>query len=571
MEVSPWQKQPVKQQTIGKYELIASLGQGGMANVYLALVAGPAGFNKLLVLKILREDVLAGMEEGVNMFLDEARLSARLVHPNIVHTYEVGEHEGRYFIAMEYLDGQSYRAVQRRARATGGIPIHEELRIIVGDGARACTTRTSSRATMASRSAWCTATSVRRTSSSPTTVRSSCWTSASPRPPTPSTLTQVGVIKGKLDYIAPEQLRGDHLDRRADVFALGAMLWEAVTGKRFAGGRKVADVTKVHAAHLRRRAQRTRRAARDRRGARADHRSRHRAQSGRPLARRGRVCRRPRRLRPRHGTEAVGAKSLAAFVTPLFEDERLKMSKLVEQQVDRLKQRGRRRTGDTSPLAASHQARGRQHVVRACLRGRARVAADSAGQQRRAASLRSTESTRAAAPRKTSVRAVVLAAAVAGALVVAVPLFSAAPEPSRRSQRRGRARLESDRAWSARQRASPRLRLPATTSAPSTPGLAAATLVSLTITVTPSHARVSLDGAPITAPFSGQFRRDVALHHLEVTAQGFRSVEAAGRVRPGSRAEHRAGDHAGARARGPACRSRASDRLRAQLRLRHPR
>src|SRR5262245_59983667 len=67
-----------KLSTLGKYSLIASLGQGGMAKVYLALMAGPAGFNKLLVVKALREDMLSQSEEFVHMFLDEARLAARL-------------------------------------------------------------------------------------------------------------------------------------------------------------------------------------------------------------------------------------------------------------------------------------------------------------------------------------------------------------------------------------------------------------------------------------------------------------------------------------------------------------
>src|SRR4030095_16135062 len=99
-----------------------------MAKVYLALMAGPAGFNKLLVVKALREDMLSQSEEFVHMFLDEARLAARLNHPNIVQTYEVGESDGRYFIAMEYLEGQALRTVQRRL--TTGMPLDEELRVV---------------------------------------------------------------------------------------------------------------------------------------------------------------------------------------------------------------------------------------------------------------------------------------------------------------------------------------------------------------------------------------------------------------------------------------------------------
>src|SRR5690349_3365347 len=89
----------------GKYRLFASLGRGGMADVLLGVASGPAGFNKLVVIKRLRP-LLADDPALTNMFLDEARLAARMNHPNVIHTYEIGEGNGAYFIAMEYLDGQ---------------------------------------------------------------------------------------------------------------------------------------------------------------------------------------------------------------------------------------------------------------------------------------------------------------------------------------------------------------------------------------------------------------------------------------------------------------------------------
>ena len=98
----------------GKYQLFASLGRGGMADVFLAVARGQMGFNKLAVVKRLRQ-VLAEEPAFRTMFLDEARLAARLGHPNIVHTYEVGEQNGVYFIAMEYLEGQSLNKVLKEA------------------------------------------------------------------------------------------------------------------------------------------------------------------------------------------------------------------------------------------------------------------------------------------------------------------------------------------------------------------------------------------------------------------------------------------------------------------------
>jgi len=508
----------LKQQTLGKYEVIASLGQGGMANVYLALVAGPAGFNKLLVLKILREDVVASMDEGVNMFLDEARLSARLVHPNIVHTYEVGEHEGRYFIAMEYLDGQSYRAVQRRARAIGGIPIHEELRIIWETAAGLHYSHT-----------------LKGYNDEPLGV---VHRDVSPqnvfitydgqvklldfgiaKTSDAEHATQVGVIKGKLDYIAPEQLRGDPLDGRADVFALGAMLWEAVTGKRFAGGRKVADVAKVHA----------------------------RISGGEPNVRTvqpdipealAQIIDRAVALKasdrfPDAGMFAdaldsyvqstgqkPGSKTLATFVMPLFEEERLKMRKLVEQQVDKVKQRGPRRVGENTSGSLPRLRLGEDSTSGVFVGGQESLLITQDGSRRSLAPL--IESTRARARRQKTTRALVLGGAACAAVVAAL-VFARRPEAkSIAPSTLGSPQAE---ALGAQQGREPAPSAASAATPKATSGSESATLVSLTLKVSPASAHVMLDGAPISTPFRGQFRKDVSLHHLEVSGAGLRSVK----------------------------------------------
>src|SRR5438105_3135631 len=86
-----------------KYRVFAMLGRGGMADVLLGAMSGPVGFNKLVVIKRLRSN-LSDDPSMVEMFLDEARLAARLNHPNVVHTYEVGKYRDAYFIGMEYLE-----------------------------------------------------------------------------------------------------------------------------------------------------------------------------------------------------------------------------------------------------------------------------------------------------------------------------------------------------------------------------------------------------------------------------------------------------------------------------------
>src|SRR5215471_9027058 len=101
----------------GKYQLLATLGHGGMADVYLGAATGPAGFNKLVVIKKLRS---SGEDPAlVQMFFDEARLAARLNHPNIVHTYEVDQSPDGYMLVMEYLEGQSLRRFAKAYRARG--------------------------------------------------------------------------------------------------------------------------------------------------------------------------------------------------------------------------------------------------------------------------------------------------------------------------------------------------------------------------------------------------------------------------------------------------------------------
>src|SRR5262249_27300534 len=101
---------------LGNYRLLAKLGSGGQADVFLALAQGPMNLKRLVVLKRLRS-AFAYHAEYITMFLDEARLAARLAHPNVVHTYEVGRDGDAYFIAMEYLDGQSIESLMRHPGA----------------------------------------------------------------------------------------------------------------------------------------------------------------------------------------------------------------------------------------------------------------------------------------------------------------------------------------------------------------------------------------------------------------------------------------------------------------------
>jgi serine/threonine-protein kinase len=232
----------LRERMLGRYRLIALLGEGGMARVYLALMNGPAGFHKLLVVKAMRDDLVD--PDFVRMFMHEARLAAQLNHANVVQTYEVGEHHGRYFIAMEYLEGQCLRAVQRRL-APKRLPLSIQLRIIrdVARGLHHAHTLRSFDGTPLH---------IVHRDVSPQNVFITydglvkLLDFGIAKAEGGQDLTRAGVIKGKVDYMAPEQLRGDAIDQRADIFPLGVMLWEAIAGRRFSGGAEVADVTKIH-------------------------------------------------------------------------------------------------------------------------------------------------------------------------------------------------------------------------------------------------------------------------------------------------------------------------------------
>src|SRR5262245_53178386 len=113
----------------GKYRILAELGQGGTATVCLPVARGPADFSKLVVLKVMKSALLQEREFS-GMFMNEARLAARLNHPNIVQTNEVFDHGGLPVIVMEYLEGQSLSAVLSRARASNRLPLEMQLRII---------------------------------------------------------------------------------------------------------------------------------------------------------------------------------------------------------------------------------------------------------------------------------------------------------------------------------------------------------------------------------------------------------------------------------------------------------
>ncbi len=219
---------PVRDTSPDRFQLICEVGQGGMATVYLALLRGDAGFSKLVALKQPKAS-LASDDEFLEMFLDEARLAARLNHPHVVQTYEVGRHGGKPFIAMEFLEGQPLHRVQRAV--PGGIPLPIHLRIIADALAglhHAHELRDFSGAALG----------VVHRDVSPQNFlvsydgQTKVVDFGIAKAVTHGAHTELGLVKGKLPYVSPEQILGEPIDRRADIFSVGVMLWEAGARER---------------------------------------------------------------------------------------------------------------------------------------------------------------------------------------------------------------------------------------------------------------------------------------------------------------------------------------------------
>lgn len=220
-------------QRMGKYELVALLALGGTAEIYLARIGGVAGFEKYVVVKCLH-DHLADDSEFVRMFLDEARITAQLDHSNIVQTIELGEKAGRYYIVMEYLAGMSLSLIARRAveRVPGGrLPV--DLTLCVA--AQACAGLHYAHQRMDASGAPLNI--VHRDVSPQNLVVSfegivKLVDFGIAKAEMRDTHTRSGTVKGKFAYMSPEQCTAGHVDHRTDVFAMGVVVHELLTGRR---------------------------------------------------------------------------------------------------------------------------------------------------------------------------------------------------------------------------------------------------------------------------------------------------------------------------------------------------
>ncbi len=220
---------------------MAELATGGMATVYLARLSGVGGFQRFTAIKRLHPH-LAREPEFIEMFLEEARLAARIHHPNVVPILEIGTSEEGYYIVMEYVEGDTLGRLLARSAQTGlRLPTKVGLRVIIDmlaglDAAHELKDDDDNPLGIVHRDI------------SPQNVLVGVDGSARlsdfgvARATSKLSTTRTGQLKGKLAYMAPEQARGaKDIDRRADIFAAGVVLWEVLACRRLFKGDGEAD------------------------------------------------------------------------------------------------------------------------------------------------------------------------------------------------------------------------------------------------------------------------------------------------------------------------------------------
>lgn len=221
---------PETPRTFGRYQMVRRIGQGGMAEVYLAEVVGLGGFRKKVAIKRLLPHY-AQNERFVTMLEDEARIAAAIRHPHVAEVLDFGSVGGQHFIAMEYIDGVDLATVLRGFRLRDSLlPLPAALYVArcVADGLNAA---------HALRDAEGRPQEVIHRDVSPHNILISYEGAVKlidfgvAKAANNSTKTRSGVIKGKLQYMSPEQAQAQVLDARADIFSLGMTLYKMLTGR----------------------------------------------------------------------------------------------------------------------------------------------------------------------------------------------------------------------------------------------------------------------------------------------------------------------------------------------------
>lgn len=215
---------------LGRYEIIEQVATGGMASVFKAKLCGDFGFEKTVALKILHQN-LSGNKEFVDMFIDEGKIGAELNHPNIITTLDFGEIDGYYFLALEYFEGISLNEImnyyaKKKQKISLKIFLYIIIEVLKGlvYAHQKCDKNKNPL-------------NIVHRDISPHNILIGFDGSVKlcdfgiAKGKHRSNLTQAGVIKGKISYMSPEQLRGEKIDQRSDIYSLGIVMLEILTAK----------------------------------------------------------------------------------------------------------------------------------------------------------------------------------------------------------------------------------------------------------------------------------------------------------------------------------------------------
>ena len=217
---------------VGRYVIRRKLAEGGMAEIFLAQSHGPEGFEKQVVIKRVRS-ALADDPSFVQMFIAEARVASKLNHANVVHIFDFDRHEDSYYLAMEYVRGKSLAELHRRVRVMNRpFPpvLAAQISLEVARGLAYAHRLTEHGQPLGLVHRDVTPHNVLISFEGAVKLTDFGIAKASNRAST------AGMLKGKFAYMAPEQARGDPVDSRTDLFALGITLWELLTGSRLFDG-----------------------------------------------------------------------------------------------------------------------------------------------------------------------------------------------------------------------------------------------------------------------------------------------------------------------------------------------
>jgi len=234
----------------GKYYLLELINVGGMAEVFKAKMFGVEGFEKIVAIKKILPEV-AEDGEFIKMFIDEAKISVRLQHPNIVQILELGKIDDSYFIAMELVNGKDLKTIRKRLKRVDLLmPVEQSAYIVsqVCDGLDYAHRKTDDKMNYLN--------IVHRDISPQNMIVSYEGTVklidfGIAKAKSKSTKTQAGMLKGKFSYMSPEQVSGQPIDRRSDIFSLGVVFFEMLTGKRlFLGKNDVETLEKIRKADV---------------------------------------------------------------------------------------------------------------------------------------------------------------------------------------------------------------------------------------------------------------------------------------------------------------------------------